>query len=219
KNPGSQLAWTGHERQDLQAKLADEHQIFTIKQAVEIFRRLRVINHELSGIFPFTILFYNWDNISRFADMNPKPAADQLKTSFQPVLLSWECWTPQVYAGSTLKTIAHLVNDDEEGRDLKNVKLVYQLSDKTHKQILTDSVMIADVAYYATRQQPVAIPLTDQLTTAEYELTGVIYSEGKRVSRNSHRFFVGSRMFTRSALAVQSEVLLYDPAGRTAESL
>src|SRR5690606_39460647 len=117
-------AWTGHASQGLQANLANEHQIYTIKQAVEIFRRLRVVNHELSGIFPFTILFYNWDTIKEFRDMNPKPAAEQLKRSFQPILLSRECWTPQVYAGSTVKTIAHVVNDDEQGRDIKNGRIV-----------------------------------------------------------------------------------------------
>lgn len=219
KNPGSQLAWTGHARQDIQANLADEHQIYTIKQAVEIFRRLRVINHELSGIFPFTILFYNWDTVNEFADMNPKPAADQLKRSFQPILLSWECWTPQVYAGSSVKTVAHVVNDDNEGQDLKNATIVYQLLDKTHEKLWTDSVKIPDVAYYATYQQPIDITIPDHIATGEYELTGVIISGDKVVSKNSFKLFVANEMFVKSAPSPKSEVLLYDPTGMTAKSL
>lgn len=218
KNPGSQLAWTGHGRQDLQANLADEHQIFTIKQAVEIVRRLRVQNHELSGIFPFTILFYNWETIKQFADMNPKPAAEQLKTSFQPVLLSWECWTPQVYSGSSIKTIAHIVNDDEEGRSLKNAKLVYQLLDKTYKILSSDTLNIPNVAYYATHQQPINIKLPDNIATGDYQLTGKIISSGKTVSENSYKLFIADKLFSRSAPSPQSKVLLYDPAGHTAKS-
>src|SRR5690606_18453551 len=105
-----QLAWTGDARQDLQSKLADEHQSFTIRQATESFRQLRSVNPDLSGIFPFTILFYNWDTVEKFADMNPKPAADQVKISYQPILASWECWTPNVFAGSTINPIIHIIN-------------------------------------------------------------------------------------------------------------
>lgn len=218
KNPGSQLAWTGHERQDLQANLADEHQIFTIKQAVEIVRRLRIQNHELSGIFPFTILFYNWETIKKFADMNPKPAAQQLKASFQPVLLSWECWTPQIYSGSSIKAIAHVVNDDDEGRNLKNAVIVYQISDKTYKKIYTDSVKIPDVAYYATHQQTINIKLPDHIATGDYQLTGKIVSSGKIISENSYKLFIADKLFSRSAPSPQSKILLYDPAGHTARS-
>jgi hypothetical protein len=44
KNPGSQLNWTGHADWNDQARLADEHQSFTFKQATELFRRLRAIS-------------------------------------------------------------------------------------------------------------------------------------------------------------------------------
>jgi len=219
KNPGSQLAWTGHAHQDLQANLADEHQIYTIKQAVEIFRRLRVINHELSGIFPFTILFYNWDTVNEFADMNPKPAAEHLKRSFQPILLSWECWTPQVYAGATVKAIAHVVNDDEERRGLKNARIVYSLSDKTHKKLWEDSVDIVDVPYYGTHQQPIEMKIPDNLATGEYELTGKIIAGNREVSKNSYQLFIANQTFVQSASTPTSDVLLYDPIGTTAESL
>ncbi len=218
KNPGSQLAWTGHERQDLQANLASEHQVFTVKQAVEIFRRLRVMNHELSGIFPFTILFYNWDTINEFSEMSPKPVAGQLEKSFQPILLSWECWTPQVYSGSLVKAIAHVVNDDNEGRNLKNAKIVYQLLDKTNSIRWADSVKIPEVAYYTTHQQSVDVRIPDDLTTGTYELTGQIITEGKVVSKNSYQLFVANQLFTKSGPSPQSDVLLYDPAGMTAKS-
>ena len=218
KNPGSQLAWTGHERQDLQAILGNEHQIFTIRHAVELFRRLRIQNHELSGIFPFTILFYNWETIKEFPDMSPKPAAQQLKKSFQPVLLSWECWTPQVYSGTSLRTIAHIVNDDNEGKDLKSAQLVYQLCDKTYGTLSSDTLNIPDIAYYATYQQTIDIKLPINIVTGEYQLSGKIISSGKTISENSYKLFIADKLFPRSAPSPQSKILLYDPPGNTARS-
>jgi beta-galactosidase len=97
KQLGAQLNWTGHSPN--QGEDALRYQSFIVKQATESFRRLRPLNPRLSGIMPFTILFENWSGITSFDQMKGKPAMQQLATSYQPVLLSWELWTPQVYAG------------------------------------------------------------------------------------------------------------------------
>ncbi len=67
KNPSSQLARTGHAATEIQSQLADYHQSFALNQATETFRQLRSVNPDLSGIFPFTIMFYNWNTITKFA--------------------------------------------------------------------------------------------------------------------------------------------------------
>ncbi|MCT1524895.1 glycoside hydrolase family 2 TIM barrel-domain containing protein [Sphingobacterium hotanense] len=218
KNPGSQLNWTGHERQDLQAKLASDHQIFTIKNAVEIFRRLRSINHELSGIFPFTVLFYNWDKIKEFQDMDPKPAAQQIKLSFQPILLSWECWTTQLYSGATIRPIAHIVNDQNNGDDLKQVSLVYHLVDKVGRKLVGDTLQIDNILYYESVKKELDLKIPTDLSTGDYLLEGTIYSDGKEVSKNNHRLFIADRFYTKSGQNLGKGVLLYDPSGNTAKA-
>lgn len=219
KNPSSQLAWTGHERQDLQAQLADIHQAFTFKQATENFRKLRSINPDLSGVFPFTILFYNWDTIEKFADMNPKPVTEQAKISYQPVLLSWECWTTNVYAGTTIKPVAHIINDDNDFADLKSVKLVYQLIDKTKAAVFTDSLTIGNIAYYATADKDLTIKVPETLVSGDYDLVGKVYANGKMVSQNSFSLFISDRRFITSVPQLQASVLLYDSQGKTKEAL
>jgi beta-galactosidase len=219
KNPSSQLAWTGHERQDLQAQLADVHQSFTFKQATESFRQLRAINPDLSGVFPFTILFYNWDTIDKFADMKPKPVTEQAKISYQPVLLSWECWTTNVYAGTTIKPVAHIINDDNDFADLKNVKLVYQIIDKTKAAVLTDSLSLGDIAYYATADKNLEIKIPQELISGEYSLVGKVFADGKKVSQNSFNLFISDNRFISSVPVIQSSVLLYDSQGKTKQAL
>lgn len=219
KNPGSQLNWTGHAPTDQQALLANEHQNFTFKQATELFRRLRVINPELSGVFPFTILFLNWHTIEKFIDMDPKPVAEQARRSYQPVLLSWECWTPNVYAGSEIQPVAHVVNDDDHFRDLSHARLVVQLQDDSRAIVRSDTVELPRVPYYGTYEEKLRVRLPTNLSLGTYRLTGRIFRGEELVSENHIELFVGNDHLRNSAGKPEKEVLLYDPAGHTAASL
>lgn len=218
KNPGSQLNWTGHADWNVQAGLADEHQSFTLKQATELFRRLRIINPELSGVFPFTIMFYNWNNVQRFVDMDPKPVTKQVKLSYQPILVSWENWTPQVYANSTIHPIVHIVNDDNDQQDLTNATLVYQLRDAGQLIVHSDTFALPSIAYYSTWRKKLTINLSSNLMAGNYQLVGKIFRDGKLISENYDHFFIGNQaLLTATAKPVQP-VLLYDPLGHTATS-
>lgn len=217
KNPGSQLNWTGHAPQALQARLADEHQSFTFKQATELFRRLRAINPELSGVFPFTILFHNWNTIKSFVDMSPKAVTEQARLSYQPVLLSWECWTPQVYAGTTLQAQAHIVNDDDDFRDLEGAALVYELLDEAGRTVYKDSLRLPEVKYYATVRQALSIPVPPSLSEGYYELAGHIVQQGRTIGKNHYRLFIAGKLLPRATLRQPLQV--YDPAGATIAAL
>ncbi len=219
KNPSSQLAWTGHERQDMQAQLADYHQSFTFRQATESFRQLRSVNPDLSGVFPFTILFYNWNTITKFDDMKPKPVTGQVKLSYQPVLLSWECWTPNVFAGSVIKPIAHIVNDDNDFNDLTNARLVYELKDKTHTVLFADSTPLAAIPYYGTARKKLEIKLPQNIISGKYELTGRIVQNGETISQNFYKLFIADDHFTKAGTANPSTLVLYDKQGATKKSL
>nr|WP_294897231.1 glycoside hydrolase family 2 TIM barrel-domain containing protein [uncultured Pedobacter sp.] len=219
KNPSSQLTWTGHEREEMQPQLADKHQSFTFRQATETFRQLRDKNQALSGVFPFTILFYNWDTIDKFADMNPKPVTDQVKISYQPVLLSWECWTSKLYAGSTFSPTAHIINDDNDFEDLKGVKLVYQIYDKARIAVLKDSISFNDVPYYGTSKKAIDIKLPAHLVSGDYTLNGEVYANGKKVSENFFKLFIADEGFKgQFANATSSKLTLYDVKGDTKAS-
>jgi len=198
KNPSSQLAWTGHAAQELQAQLADAHQSFTFRQATESFRQLRSVNPDLSGVFPFTILFYNWNTIQKFADMKPKPVTEQVKISYQPVLLSWECWTPNVYAGSVIRPIAHIINDANDFTDLKKVRLIFEIRDKAQQILFSDSTQLADIPYYSTAQKRLELKLPLNLVSGKYQLSGKVVSDGVTVSRNFYDLFIADEIFTES---------------------
>jgi beta-galactosidase len=209
KNPGSQLNWTGHAPDNIQASLANEHQSFTFKQATELMRRLRSVNPELSGVFPFTILFYNWHTIHDFIDMGPKPVTQQARLSYSPVLVSWENWTTQLYAGAAFRPIVHIVNDADDFSNLTQSTFVYQLLDETKTVLLSESMNLPDIAYYSSFSKPLSITLPKELGIGHYQLVGKIIKDGKIISENSDRLFIAGKTYTESADKPQRKVLLY----------
>ncbi len=212
KQPGSQKCWTGHLPDSLQAEAALAYQAFVLKNATELFRRMRSQNSCLAGTMPFTILFHNWDGITSFAEMNPKPVARQYQISYQPVLLSWENWHSQIYAGSSLPVIAHVVNDDEQGNDLIDARLHWWI-EKEDKKVLSGESAIPSVAYYATYRQPLSIDIPSHLTTGKYTLKGEIRSKYRRVSYNENELFIAGKDWKEPASSKET-IYVYDSTER-----
>ena len=217
KQLGAQLNWTGHSASQREDAL--NYQSFIVKQTTETFRRLRPINPRLSGIMPFTILFYNWSGIHSFEQMKAKPAMDQMAISYQPVLLSWELWTSQVYAGSTIHPTAHVINDAEDGAVLANATLIYQLNAKDGREVMRAEVKLPDIPYYGAWSKRLAVKVPSDLPAGNYHLSGRIVSERRTISKNETDLFVAGKEWDGSPGPLEEPVSLYDPAGPTAASL
>ncbi|HEU4642210.1 MAG TPA: glycoside hydrolase family 2 TIM barrel-domain containing protein [Gemmatimonadaceae bacterium] len=219
KQPPSQLHWTGHAPDAEQPARALAYQAFVAKQAIEITRRTRDRDPYLSGLLPFTILFRNWWGISRFADMAPKPVAAQYALSYQPVLLSWESWTPQVYAGATIHPVAHVVNDATDGRALHRITLRWTLRATSGAARASGRVRLPDVAYYAAADTTLAIALPASLSTGDYVLSGVVLRGADTLSRNETPLFVARRDYAGAVNAPARRVKVFDAVGGTAQAL
>jgi beta-galactosidase len=217
KQLAPQLGWIGHSanlRED-----ALEYQAFMVKQATELFRRMRPLNPRLAGLMPFTILFYNWSGISSFDQMQPKPAMEQMGVSYQPVLLSWEMWTPQVYAGTKVRALAHVINDAEDGRALADARLFYQVQDKNGRACVQGKTELPPLPYFGTWNQAITLELPPGLATGDYIIAGRVVAGSHEVSHNTTGLFVAGAEWKRAALAAGAPVHLYDPKGETAAAL
>lgn len=218
KQPGSQKCWTGHLPEDQQAEAALSYQAFVLKNATELFRRLRSQNSCLAGTMPFTIMFHNWDGISSFAEMNPKPVAKQYQISYQPVLLSWENWHTQIYAGNKLSVVAHVVNDDDQGKDLTNARLQWWI-EKDGTKVVSGESEIPLVPYYGTYKQALSITVPSGLATGEYVLKGEIWSENQKVSHNESELLIAGKDWNNAAKdgnnagKTKETIYVYDTTG------
>ena len=208
KQPGSQKCWTGHLPDTEQAEAAMAYQAFVLKNATELFRRLRSQNSCLAGTMPFTIIFHNWDGVKSFSEMKPKPVARQYQLSYQPILLSWENWQSQVYAGNKLSVVAHVVNDDDNGNDLDDVRLHWWMEQKG-KKVLSGESSFQPVPYYGTGKQSLAIDIPQTLPTGDYMLKGEVYSKGRKVSYNESEVFIAGKDW-KDTSAMGTTIFVYD---------
>lgn len=215
KQLAPQLGWTGHS--GTQAEDATAYQSFMVKHALESFRTMREQNHRMAGLMPFTILFYNWEGITSFEQMKPKPAMLQMGVSYSPVLASIELWTPQVYAGTSIHPVVHVVNDAEDFSDLVGAKVVLELKPKKGgAATVSKTVELPTVKYFDAKAFPVEIELPAGMGTDDYVLSATIEKGGKVVSKNQEMLYVAQ---ARKEKVGGPEVALYDPSGETAKAL
>ncbi len=220
KQPDSQLNWTGHAPESEQSSRALGYQAWMAGQAIEIYRRTREQNPNLAGLTPFTIVFHNWWGISRFEDMKPKAILRQYSVSYQPVLLSWELWTPNVYAGSTIRPVVHLVNDAEDGGDLTGLSVRYWLTGPGGKVYQDTRQEISPLAYYAASSKSVQIHLSASLPQGMFRLTGQLLRGSEVLSSNDISLFVAQQSFGKARSEIARRVtVLGDVRGKTVSVL
>ena len=217
KQLGPQLGWTGHSADQRADALG--YQSFMVGQVAESFRRMRPLNPRLAGLMPFTTLFYNWSGISSFDQMKPKPAMEQLGISYQPILLSWEMWTPQVYSGSKVRSVAHVINDADDGRALVDATLVYEVQAKGGASCCQGRIKLPPIPYFGTWSQAISLDLPQALATGDYVISGHIVAGSREVSGNAVNLFVAGPGWATPLPPTAVPVLLYDPSGRTAAAL
>lgn len=220
KQLAPRLGWIGHTATPQADAL--EYQAFMTRQAGELFRRMRPLNPRLAGLMPFTILFYNWAGIASFADMKPKPVADALRLAYQPVLLSWELWTPQVYAGTTLRPVAHVVNDDDDHRPLTNATLEVVVRADDGREFVQTRIALPALAYFDVWRQPLTLDLPAHLPEGDYWIAGRVMADGELRSTNGVPLFVARRAPSAAgAVRLNPSVRIgcYDPSGRTVAAL
>lgn len=215
KQPGSQKCWTGHIAAEDQGAAALEYQAMVLKNATEMFRRFRPQNPYLAGVMPFTIIFHNWDSVKSFAEMKPKPVAYQYGVSYQPLLISWENWNHNVYAGSKVGVVAHVVNDDDQMRNLEGAQVVWRLENMRKIAVAEGIINLPTVEYYGTWSAPLEIALPEWVPTGNYRLVGEIVWNGKIVSTNTSNLYVAGKEWKTKNIPA-GKVALYDTTGATA---
>ncbi len=188
KQIAAQLCWTGYSPN--QVEDAQAYQGFMNKQAIETFRRLREQNSRVSGLMPFTIAFHNWLGVKSFDEMVPTAAAKQFGISYSPVLLSFEAWQPQVYAGSKTTFHVHLVNDADDFSDLSEPIVSWEFRGKEKIPSVVGEIRCPTIPYYHAWSITQEVTLPSNMQTGEYTLVGVVTSKGKTVAKNEISLFI-----------------------------
>ena len=229
KNWAWSLKWGGTSQG---SNAAAEHAAYVAKLSIEIVRRRRRFNPSLAGIMPFhSPFYYCGDSVEEFSDVviHPSPVLTQQATSFAPVLLSIESWTPHAVGGSEIPVIFHVVNDKADGKALPASTLEWSWTDVEGHEIqaaggVAQQLLVPAVGFYGTAA--VAVNIT--LPAAP---TGKAFSNMKLVAEltdaaattiatniDSVTVFPPPTPLATDRSAVQ-RVAVYDPHGVTAAAL
>jgi beta-galactosidase len=214
---GPSLAWGGHAERPAESALA--YQSFLARQAIETLRYLRTRNRRLGGIMPMTPLFRHWRGVSRLEDMQPAAVASTIATAYSPVMLSFETWTRNLYAGDTLRAAARIVNDSDDFARVCSNHLTYAVVDGTGRTVIGEEVPVPDVPYYAVHSRAVRLKLPPRMPTGRYLFVGRVTSASNVVAETAHEIFVADRRWTMPPRPPRHIAALYDPAGKTAKAL
>ena len=116
---------------------------------------------------PFGMPFYYCGKtVHSFSDVAaaPSPMLEAAATSFAPVLLSLESWTPHAYLGTVLQLTVHVVNDDDAGADLGPTTVSVALECEARcPATARGQLPVPAVPYYSAHSAPLAIRLPLEL--------------------------------------------------------
>jgi hypothetical protein len=205
--------WVGTAQDPRKAAL--EYQSELVRQVVEISRRYRTETTSIAGVMPFTY-FLGWTNARKAEDLIVKPAFETLRTVFQPVLISPECWQSSVYSGDDLKIRLCLVNDDEQQRDLGPTTASVDVVDSGGRIVASGRSDFPSTPYYSNARKELVIRIPADAVRGCYRVRCRLADNRAEISTNSFQISVAPKSWVQSPHA---GVTLFDPSGDTAKAL
>jgi len=213
KQMSNHLRWSGPVSGQRASAL--EYQAELTKQCVEIARRLRTSQTGVAGVMPFTY-FFGWASATSADNLIIKPAYEAMKTSFQPVLISPECWKRNLFAGDNLQIRLYAINDDDTGRNLAASQGIVEVAKVDGTVVASGQVAFPAVPYYGGAYADISIPLPASTPRGDYAVRCRLMENGQQISSNRFDVFIAPRTWPSAA---GTSVYLYDPDNSTAACL
>lgn len=185
-------------------------QAFTTGELAEALRRT---GDQCSGIMHFAYMTwfrqcYDPDNIA------PYPTYYALQRALQPVLVSAELWGRNFYAGEKIATRIYAVNDDEQGRDLKPMKLLWRIT-AGDEVLASGSEVFPAVPYYgrAYIEPKIVLPAALPAEKMKVKLALSLEEEGRVVSTNEYDLLLADRSWNCGKVSDRKRIVLLDGDG------
>jgi len=214
QNPQSLIGYQSYEYADPNAFL--NVQAFITGELAEAFRRSC---DQSSGILHFAISTW-FRNVYDAKNIEPYPAYYALKRALQPVLVSAEIWGRHFYAGEKLPVQLYVVNDREDGKDLKPSFLLWELTAETGEKIADGKIPFPAVKHY-TRQivaPDIRIPsrLPNVKTPSVLKLR--LIEQGVQISENEYKILLAEKAWTQ-VVVPSTEKIVFSGFDETKKTL
>ena len=182
--------------------------------AIEHARRNHLGNKRIAGIMPIGRLYDVPDDARRFEDCQPTAMLEQLGESYQPMLVSWDHWTPNIYSGEQSPAMANLVNQAHDGQDLENAVMVCELINAKGQVISGGTISVSRALHGYSGRAPVVIDVPADSPDGLYRIRSTLRKGEAILSTGELPVHVRSRNWARLP-AVGKRVTVIDPSGKT----
>jgi hypothetical protein len=206
QNPQSLIGYQSYEYANPQSFL-DVHSFIT----GELAEALRRSNDKASGILHFALLTW-FRQVYDVKNIEPYPTYYAIKRALQPVLVSAEIWGRNLYGGENLPAKICVVNDRENGADLVETKLYWELQSETGEK-LAGGTEFVPVVKHSTRQWimpiihiPENLPSQKMIAKLKLKLT----ENGIPVSENEYKLNLATKGWSCSAINQVKKIAVID---------
>jgi len=206
QNPQSLIGYECYDFSDPQYFL--KTQAFITGELAEALRRS---NEQASGFMHFALLTWFRQSYD-YRMIEPYPTYYALKRAFQPVLVSAELWGRHLYAGERLPVRVYVVNDKEDGTDLKPTLLRWEIQDETGQKMISGTEEIPEVKHYGRYYIEPDIWLPNKLPSdkAKVKLVLRLTENGLPVSENEYELLLAQKTWNQSKVLDGKKIVLLD---------
>ena len=131
--------------------------------------------------------------------IRPYPPATALATALQPVLVSARLYGRHFYAGDKPQVSLFVLNDDEEGRDLGPLRLVWSV-EHDGQALARGEQALPPVPYYANHETQLTVALPERLPSARVDtrLMLTLFEGEKKVSENHYELILADASWVQT---------------------
>jgi hypothetical protein len=206
QNPQSLIGYQSYEYANPQAFLNVNS--FITGEVAESIRRT---GDKMAGILHFALLTW-FRNVYDAKNIEPYPTYYAMKRAMQPVLVSAEIWGRNLYGGEKLPTKICVVNDRENGTDVGETKLYWELVTENGENLVSGANMIPAVKH-STRQWitpnieiPESLPAPKMVAKLKLKLT----ENGLVISENEYKLNIAQKDWSSSTVNPAKKIALID---------
>ena len=177
----------------------------------ELAETLRRTNEQASGIMHFAYMTW-FRQCYDHQNIQPYPTYYAMQRAMQPVLVSAELWGRNLYAGEKLHTRIYVVNDNEEGRDLKPTSLAWSIVDETNKVLASGTEQFPAVEYYGRKyiEPNIHMPSNLPADKVNVKLKLTLTESGVTLSQNEYGLLVARKEWNIGQVTASKKILLLD---------
>lgn len=177
----------------------------------ELAETLRRTNDQAAGIMHFAYMTW-FRQCYDYRHIQPYTTYYAMQRAMQPVLVSAELWGRNLYAGEKLQTRIYVVNDNEEGRDLKPMSLAWSIVDDADKILASGTEQFPAVEYYGRKyiEPNIHMPSNLPADKVNVKLKLTLTENGVILSNNEYGLLLARKEWNIGQVTENKRILLLD---------